>query len=1003
MSRTRRSPGTRTSLAAGCALALGLSLLPGLAAAEPAPAGADPDAAAAVGSSTAAGSAAALPEVETQYPHVCTTARHGLGQPKVDNQDGEGIPVAEEDEAGDYPQDGNGYPTEDATIVGWSRDCEVDTQHRYLYKDEGGAFRALADPADLPDDVATTTTTEGDEVPYVVRLEQGTIDRYIYSVAMLAPAGEDDPADPDTSLWNGRLLFSFQGGVAIGHTQGSWSQSAALSDGALQQGYAVVNSTGIRTNTHYNMVRGGEHAVNLKDHVVATYGEPLYTIGVGGSGGAIQQHLYAQNHPGLLDGGVPQMSYPDMVTQTIHVGDCELLEHYMERTDADNTRWRDITERTKLVGLNAEQDPVLSSGNRSQYNQIYSLYEAFGVPTPDGFDSSDPSGPIPLTECRPGWFGLTPLAMNPLFTNVSGIDQLAEGTEGVHWTHWDDAREVYGVDEDGWARQTWDNVGVQYGLGALRDGGITPDEFLDVNAHVGGWKHASEMVPEGCPFVQSLCFTPGEFDPWSSRQMNLSPDGEAPAPRTTGDVTGIENAFTNGHVFRGELDIPIIDARYYMEHQLDMHNTHQSFAARQRMLDAVGHHDNQLIWFVDARPGQAEHDPTLDAFEVLHEWITNIQDDPDAGVAGNRPADAADACWQTDGTLIASGDEVWSGVIDDEASGPCTDAFEMFTTSRIEAGAPINGDVFKCHTMSISTAVEEGIYGDWVPTDEESNRLVEIHREGVCDYGLPGVGDPGADVPARVVVRSTDGVIQATFAEPGAQIQVRQGGEVVATGTASDAGIGEVAVPAAGNYVVAQVVDGQRGLLSDPLAVATAPPGDDLPFSDIDRSFVHTPAIVHLAERGILLGRPDGTFRPFEDLTRGQMASIVARALELEPLATGPFPDVDPEGVHAGAINALAAAEIVQGRPDGTFDLDAGVTRAQLSSMLSLAAGLELIVSPGPFPDTAGSVHEPAINALAAAGVIQGFGDGTFRPNVVVNRAQAATFVAGTLEVIEAD
>jgi hypothetical protein len=345
----------------GCALALALSLLPGLAAAEPAP------------------STAALPEVETQYPHVCTTARHGLGQPKVDNDDGEGIPVAQEDEHGDYPQDGNGYPTEEATIVGWSRDCEVDTQHRYLYKDEGGTFRALVDPADLPGDVATTTTTEGDEVPYVVRLEQGTIDRFIYSVAMLAPVGEDDPAEPDTSLWNGRLLFSFQGGVAIGHTQGSWSQSAALSDGALRQGYAVVNSTGIRTNTHYNMVRGGEHAVNLKSHVVDVYGEPDYTIGVGGSGGAIQQHVYAQNHPGLLDGGVPQMSYPDMLTQTIHVGDCELLEHYMERTDVDNTRWRDITERTKLVGLNAEQDPVLSGGNRNQFNQLYGLYTRCSV------------------------------------------------------------------------------------------------------------------------------------------------------------------------------------------------------------------------------------------------------------------------------------------------------------------------------------------------------------------------------------------------------------------------------------------------------------------------------------------------------------------------------------------------------------------------------------------------------------------------------------------------
>ena len=44
-------------------------------------------------------------------------------------------------------------------------------------------------------------------------------------------------------------------------------------------------------------------------------------------------------------------------------------------------------------------------------------------------------------------------------------------------------KNVYGVDPDGYARMTWDNVGVQYGLKALKDGNITPAEFLNVNAH----------------------------------------------------------------------------------------------------------------------------------------------------------------------------------------------------------------------------------------------------------------------------------------------------------------------------------------------------------------------------------------------------------------------------------------------------------------------------------------------------------------------------------------
>ena len=44
----------------------------------------------------------------------------------------------------------------------------------------------------------------------------------------------------------------------------------------------------------------------------------------------------------------------------------------------------------------------------------------------------------------------------------------------VHWTHWEDLRNIYGVGPDGYARMTCDNVGVQYGLKALTDGNITP-------------------------------------------------------------------------------------------------------------------------------------------------------------------------------------------------------------------------------------------------------------------------------------------------------------------------------------------------------------------------------------------------------------------------------------------------------------------------------------------------------------------------------------------------
>ena len=84
----------------------------------------------------------------------------------------------------------------------------------------------------------------------------------------------------------------------------------------------------------------------IKERFIEGHGVPLYTVGVGGSGGAIQQYVYGAEHPGVtsIDAAIPQYSYPDMVTQTIHVGDCELLEHYMDVTDGANPKWQRLDQ-----------------------------------------------------------------------------------------------------------------------------------------------------------------------------------------------------------------------------------------------------------------------------------------------------------------------------------------------------------------------------------------------------------------------------------------------------------------------------------------------------------------------------------------------------------------------------------------------------------------------------------------------------------------------------------
>lgn len=596
--------------------------------------------------------------------------------------------------------------------------CSVERVVSFKYRTLDGSWADYDPDQPRPADIATRTPEGGEEVDFIVRWERGTLNRFMYSIAVPVSGGDID-GEPDLSVWNKRLVYYFQGGVAIGHYQGSPSQRRALYVDGLNEGYAIAYSTGTKTGTHYNLQVGGETAIMVKDRFVTAYDVPDYTVGVGGSGGGIQQYVYAQNHPGLIDAGVPQYSYPDMITQTIHIGDCELIERWIDmQLMADpSSKWADWRNRTWLIGLNASNDVP---------NDVVNL----------GLTPWVPPG---SSECTAAWRGLSPLTLNPNFGTAPGITP--EQQAGVEWTHFADLINIYGRADDGFASSTWDNVGVQYGLQALREGNITPAEFLDLNASVGSWKNESDMVQEGCPFISQLCdaldFTqslyPEQIDPWSWRNINVGSLAQ-PAPRKVADPGAIDSAFSSGMVNRGDVEIPMIDWRHYLEEVLDMHNTHQSFAARQRLLNHDGDASNQLIWFIE--PGEdGLLDNTIDAFAVIDEWMANIAANPDRSVGDNRPALAVDTCFASDGSVIASGDDVWNGILDDEAPGACTQRFPVFSTSRIVAGAPITGDVFKCELQSVQDAISAGLYGDWAPTADEVAQLEAIFPEGVCDYG----------------------------------------------------------------------------------------------------------------------------------------------------------------------------------------------------------------------------------------------------------------------------
>jgi hypothetical protein len=167
-----------------------------------------------------------------QHPFVCTTMSEGLGQP---------IP--------DHPTTGTQVFDVSGKVIGYSRDCSIATQVVFTYRTTTNQWKDYDLTKPRPADMAQTTTIDGQRVDFIVRWERGTINRFIYSIAMLAPF-DDSAWELNRDAWNKRVIYRFDGGVGIGHSQGRTSTSAMLYDIGLARGYAILYSSGTRTGTH---------------------------------------------------------------------------------------------------------------------------------------------------------------------------------------------------------------------------------------------------------------------------------------------------------------------------------------------------------------------------------------------------------------------------------------------------------------------------------------------------------------------------------------------------------------------------------------------------------------------------------------------------------------------------------------------------------------------------------------------------------------------------------
>lgn len=170
------------------------------------------------------------------------------------------------------------------------------------------------------------------------------------------------------------------------------------------------------------------------------------------------------------------------------------------------------------------------------------------------------------------------------------------------------------------------------------------------------------------------------------------------------------------------------------------------------------------------------------------------------------------------------------------------------------------------------------------------------------------------------------------------------------------------------------------------------------PVADVGSS-EHRPAIEALIDAKIVEGCTPDRFCPAGDISREQMATLLDRALPLAPTTVDAFDD-DDGSVHEAAINRVAAARIVEGMGNRAFRPGAPVARDQMASILTRAFRLRAS-DVLPFVDVpAANVHLPGIRAVAAAEVTAGCTVDRYCPGRRVTRAQAASLLARALGLV---
>jgi len=606
--------------------------------------------------------------------------------------------------------------------------CNIATEYKLFYRTTtAGCSSALPDPSPptpppanncfkpytagtTPADLATTTTTDGVTVPYIVRVERGTIDRGIYDIAVLF---DPTSATPWTALspqpqWNHKVVYTF--GASTGQPRLQFrSEQNWADDTALSRGFMVADNS--LTDSLYNANRelNAETLMMMKEHIVDSYGEIASTIGNGCSGGSIQQNTAASIYPGLLDGIQPSCDFPDSITTALEVADCVLLVNFYA-----SPAWLALQSGLTQAQINAKKTAI--NGHLDQRG-CQSWNNSFGA-------NNKPGNYVPFVVVDQNTGAMAPVGAprNNCLLPAAQVYDPVTNPNGTRCGDFDLSAAVWGTTSgippgSVRAQQTFDNVGIQYGLGALRTGAISPEDFVTLNEKIGG----------------------------------LDADSNLRAARSTADLPALDIAYRAGIVSSGANlgMLPIIDSRGWDEQGI--HYIWRSFAERAR-IDAEngGSHGNQVIWrygtaLIPITPAQVSA-VTVRSLLTMNAWLDNLNviapkgtlNSPrtQAEVIAGKPVDAVDFCFLT-------GDPNFTTPVFDMTICDSDPRLAKHASPRQVAGGPLAENILKCGLKPLNPA-------DYAPvtfTPAQWARLQVAFPGGVCDWSRPGVGQQPAISP----------------------------------------------------------------------------------------------------------------------------------------------------------------------------------------------------------------------------------------------------------------